>query len=193
MKHLLTILAIMTMGTTLTASTIKVDAKASSIKWEASKVVGSHHGTVALKEGELKTDKDKVTGGTFIIDMTTIVNEDQTGDLKAMLEKHLKSDDFFAVEKYPTSKIVLTKIVENTANNYTVTGDLTIREKTNPVTFDAIVTTNADGSRTITAQKFSIDRTKWDIIYGSGSFFKGLADKAINDSIYFEVTIVVPK
>ncbi len=190
-SYILTLLGILIMGTTSASPVlVKANAATSQIKWEASKITGSaHHGTVALKDGQLSIDNGKVSGGTFTINMQSILNEDLSGDMKASLEKHLKSDDFFAVDKYPVATLILTKITQKDGDNYSVTGQLTIREKTNPVSFDASVKTNSDGSSSITARRFSIDRTQWEIIYGSGSFFKGLADKAINNEVYFEVSI----
>ncbi len=194
---ILTALGLFIMGTTVNAATpgnIKVDAKSSNIKWEASKIVGSHHhGTVALKDGVLRLENNKVTGGTFTINMPSITNDDLTGDMKATLEKHLKSNDFFAVDSFPVSTFVFTNVEAKKDNNYTITGNLTIRDKTKAVSFDATVKTNADGSKIITTQRFSIDRTQWNIIYGSGSFFKELADKAISNDVYFEITIAIPK
>lgn len=194
-QQLLTLIALLIMGTTgmATGKNLQIDVQASSVKWFADKAIGSgHNGTVLLKEGQVLIDDGVITGGTFTIDMQSIQNDDLSGDMKATLEKHLKSDDFFSVEAYPVSTFVLTKIVPVVGHQYYVFGNLTIKNKTNAITFSGVVSDNADGSKTIKAQRFSIDRTLWDVIYGSGSFFKGLADKAINNDVYFEVSITVP-
>ncbi|MDI1305369.1 MAG: YceI family protein, partial [bacterium] len=99
------------------------------------------------------------------------------------LNGHLKSEDFFGTEKFPTSTLVFKKVVAKSANVYTVTGDLTIKGKTNSITFDLATTANS----ATTALK--IDRTKYDIKYGSGSFFDNLGDKAISDE--FELTVAL--
>ena len=107
--------------------------------------------------------------------MTTITNTDQEGEYKGKLEGHLKSDDFFGVETYPTATLIFTKVEASDKNAYTVTGDLTIKGKTNPITF----TISINGSKATASLK--VDRSKYDVKYGSTSFFEGLKDKAIYD------------
>ncbi|SHJ52116.1 YceI family protein [Pseudozobellia thermophila] len=153
----------------------EVKTDASTITWKAYKVTGSHTGTVNLKSGTLIFDGDKLTGGEFVADMTSLVSTDMSGEGKGKLEGHLKSDDFFGVEKHPTSKLVFTKVKATGKNAYEVTGDLTIKGITKPVTFDVSVY----GSKATANVK--IDRTKYDVKYGSGSFFENLGDKTIYD------------
>ena len=116
--------------------------------------------------------------------MTSIAVTDlQPGKGKEKLEGHLKNDDFFATDKHQSAKIDFKSIVSKSANVYTVTADLTIKGITKPVTFDISVTGNTAVSR------FKIDRTKYDIKYGSGSFFDNLGDNAISDE--FEVVATI--
>lgn len=165
----------------VSAQTKKVDAAKSNVEWLGKKVTGQHNGTVKLKEGALVFSGKKLTGGTFTVDMNSITVTDlKAGEGKEKLEGHLKSPDFFGTEKFPTSKLVFKKIADKGNGVYTVTADLTIKESTNPVTFDVTVKGN-----TATA-KVTIDRTKFDIKYGSGSFFDNLGDKAISDN--FDIT-----
>ena len=107
--------------------------------------------------------------------MTTLSNTDLEGEYKGKLEGHLKSDDFFGVEKYPTATLKFTKVKSVSKNAYKVTGDITIKGKTESITFDLSVY----GNKANAALK--IDRTKFDVRYGSTSFFDGLKDKAIYD------------
>lgn len=166
---------------TVSAQTKKVDAAKSKIEWVGKKVTGQHSGTVGLKEGALVFKGAKLTGGTFTVDMNSIAATDlKAGEGKEKLEGHLKSPDFFGTEKFPTAKLVIKKIADKGNGVYTVTADLTIKDKTLPNTFDITVKGNTATS------KLTIDRTKFDIKYGSGSFFDNLGDKAINDN--FEVT-----
>lgn len=167
----------------VTAQTKKVDAAKSSINWLAKKVTGQHNGTINLKDGALVFKGKKLVGGTFTADMTTINDLDLTGDYKGKLEGHLKSDDFFSVQKFPTSTLVFKTIGAKNKDIYTVTADLTIKGITNPVTFDITVTEN---SATTTLK---IDRTKYDIKYKSSNFFENLGDKAIYDE--FELTVAL--
>ncbi len=154
--------------------TVKVSE--STVTWKAYKVTGSHEGTISLKEGSLLFNGNKLTGGEFVIDMTTINTTDlEAGKGKEKLDGHLHSDDFFATSKNPTSTLVFTKVVPFNKNSYTVDGNLTIKGITKPVTFVVSVY----GSKANATLK--IDRTKFDIKYGSGSFFDNLGDKTIYD------------
>ena len=152
---------------------IKIES--SSVTWKGYKVTGSHKGSIALKEGQLTFKDEKLVGGEFVIDMSTIENTDMEGDYKAKLEGHLKSDDFFGVEKFPTASLVFKKVKSTGKNSYEVTADLTIKDNTNPVTFDISIYGNK------ATANIKIDRTKFDVRYGSTSFFDNLQDKAIYD------------
>ncbi len=168
------------------AQTKKVDASASEITWLGKKVTGEHSGTVELKSGELELKGNAITGGNFVVDMTSIKCTDLTdAEWNGKLVGHLKSDDFFGVETYPTAKLVITDKAAFSGNTATVTGDLTIKKATHPVTFDVV----KDGD-TYTAE-ITIDRSKYDVRYGSSSFFDGLGDKVIYDDFYLTVKLVV--
>jgi polyisoprenoid-binding protein YceI len=167
----------------VSAQTKKVDASASTINWVGKKVTGQHSGTVNLKDGALVFAGKKLTGGSFTVDMTSLTSTDLSGEYLGKLNGHLKSEDFFGTEKFPTSTLVFKKIGTKAKNVYTVTADLTIKGITKPVTFDIAVNGN-----TATAA-FNVDRTKYDIKYGSGSFFDNLGDKAISDE--FELAVAL--
>jgi len=170
------------LGTTVaTAQTKAIDAKKSTINWVGKKVTGEHSGTVNFQEGNLIFKSGKVAGGNFTVDMTSLTATDLTGDWKGKLDGHLKSEDFFGTEKYPTSTLVFKKIAAKGNGVYTVTADLTIKGITNPVTFDLAVKGNTAST------KLTIDRTKYGIKYNSKSFFDSIGDKAIYDD--FELTV----
>lgn len=152
-----------------------VKTEQSKVTWKAYKVTGSHAGTIKLKEGFLVFDGKKLTGGEFVVDMTTLVTTDDLGEMKPKLEGHLKSDDFFGVEAHPTSKLVFTKATSFNKNSYTVIGNLTIKGITKPITFVVSVF----GSKATATLK--VDRAKYNVKYNSGSFFKNLGDKTIYD------------
>lgn len=162
----------------------EVKVSESTITWKAYKVTGSHHGTIDLKEGALEFDGDKLVGGEFLVDMTTLVSTDMEGDGKGKLEGHLKSDDFFSVEKHETSKLVFTNVKSTGKNSYEVTGDLTIKGMTKPVTFDVSVY----GSKATATMK--VDRTNYDMKFRSGGFFENLGDKLIYDEFDLVVDLV---
>ncbi|WP_026705899.1 YceI family protein [Flavobacterium soli] len=172
-------------GTTVaTAQTKKVDVAKSKISWVGKKVTGSHEGTVSLKEGSLVFNGKKLTGGTFTVDMNSIqVTDLKAGQGKEKLEGHLKADDFFGTEKYPTAKLNFTKVAAKQNGLYTVTADLTLKGITKPITFDITV----NGNKATSALK--IDRTKYGIEYKSGSFFDSLGDAAISDEFDLAVEL----
>lgn len=167
----------------------KLDTQNSVIKWVGAKVVGKHNGTVKLKEGDVTFEKDMPSAGSFIIDLTTIHNEDLTNaEYNKKLVDHLKSEDFFNVGKFPTAEFKIKK-AEKKGKTVLVTGDLTIKGITKPVSFPAQVSKNKNGYSA--KGKFKINRLNWDIKYNSGKFFdpKALGDKMIYDDIEIEIDL----
>jgi polyisoprenoid-binding protein YceI len=154
----------------------------STITWKGKKILGSHYGSINLKEGSLVMTGDQITGGKFVIDMTSIVVEDLKGDSKAQLEGHLRSDDFFSVEKFTTSTLVI-KSGNKTPEGYYVNGDITIKGTTEPIAF----LLKMNGNTATAALK--IDRTKFNVRYGSGSFFSNLGDNTIYDDFELDITL----
>lgn len=153
----------------------EVNTDKSKVVWKGYKVTGSHEGTISIKSGAFVFEEDKLTGGEFVIDMATINSTDLEGEYKGKLDGHLKSDDFFGVENHPTASLVFTEVTASGKNSYNVTADLTIKGKTNPVSF----TISVYGNKATASLK--VDRTKYDVRYGSTSFFDNLKDKAIYD------------
>jgi polyisoprenoid-binding protein YceI len=177
-------IALLVVASTLTATAQdkKINTAKSKIAWVGKKVTGQHSGTVNFKDGALTYKSNKLTGGTFTIDMNSIAVTDlKAGEGKEKLEGHLKAEDFFGTDKFATSKLVFTSVKLKAANVYTVIANLTLKGITKPVTFDLAVAKNS------ATTSFNIDRTKYDIKYGSKSFFEGIGDKAIYDE--FEVTV----
>ncbi len=159
----------------------EVNIEKSNVTWKGYKVAGSHTGTITIKSGNLVFNDDNLTGGNFVIDMTTISVTDLEGEYKNKLEGHLKSDDFFGVAKFPTAALVFKNIKANGKNAYDVTGNITIKGKTESIDFDLSVYGNK------ATASLKIDRSKFDVRYGSTSFFDGLKDKAIYDD--FDIVV----
>jgi len=173
---LIAIVAIFTFSfTTVNAQQKEIKIANSKVIWKGYKVTGSHEGTINLKSGFLNFDANKLTGGEFVMDMTSLIVTDLGGEYKGKLEGHLKSDDFFGIENFPTASLVFNEVKSTGKNSYSVTGDLTIKGKTNPVAFSISIYGNK------ATASLKIDRTKYDVKYGSASFFDGLKDKAIYD------------
>lgn len=173
-------------GTPLTspddATALTLDAAASQAYWRGAKVAYDHIGTLNLASGTLHMAGGQLVGGTVSMDMTSIVDLDIDDPKKnADLVGHLKSPDFFDVDNHPTATLDLTSITPAEGNTYTVSGNLTIKGITHQITFPAEIVMGADG---ISAQaRFSFDRSKWDVRFGSGSFFEDLGDKLILDQV----------
>lgn len=182
------------------AATYKVSPESSTVNWTGKKVLvdSAHRGTIAVKTGEVEIKDNMISKGQFDLDMNSISNVDLAASPtdKGKLEGHLKSPDFFDVQKFPTAsfKITSTKALPTPKPGeatHEITGDLTIKGKTNSVSFPAVVSV-ADGKAEATAN-LKIDRTKWDVRYGSDKFFKGLGDKVIANDIDFNLKIVAKK
>ncbi len=166
----------------------EVNVSQSTVTWKGYKVTGSHEGKINLKSGFLMMESGKLTGGEFVVDMTSITNTDMTaGNGKEKLEGHLKSDDFFGVANHPTAKLVFTSVkpFDKNSKSYSVSGDLTIKGITKPVT---LVVSMFENKATATIK---VDRSKFDVRYGSGSFFDDLGDKAIYDEFDLVVDLAL--
>lgn len=188
MKTIKTILAAMILfaSVNLMAQKVEIDTEKSSIEWLGKKVTGEHSGTIAMKEGHVVMKGDQLSGGTFIIDMNSIVNTDiEDAEYKAKLEGHLKSDDFFGVEKFPSAKLEIKSSTPFKDNKATVTAHLTIKETTLPIEFEV------EKSESQMMATVIVDRSKYDVRYGSGSFFEGLGDKMIYDDFTLMVTLAL--
>lgn len=175
-----------------------VDTQASSLKWLARKVTGSHNGTVPLQSGSIQVTKGAITGGSIVANVAGLTVVDiPAGETNDKLSGHLKSDDFFGVAKHPTAAFKISSVSPLAgANagepNHMVVGDLTIKGATRPLAFPATITV-ASGKVDAVAKDVKIDRTQYDIRYGSGKFFQGLGDKAIYDEFTIDLHIVAKK
>lgn len=147
---------------TVAADTFKVDAAASVIDWRGFKKIGmgEHKGTIAITEGMIGTENNAVTSGNFTIDMNSIVCTDaeMPAEYNAKLIGHLKSDDFFNVEKFPSAKFAITSIA-----NDTISGNLTIRDVEKNIKFPAKI--NVNGNELSAEGSVVINRYDWNINY----------------------------
>jgi len=201
MKTLAITLALALIGSTTFANDgngdkYTVQTKTSTLNWVGKKVGGSHTGTIAIKEGTLTVANGKIETALVTIDMTTIRVTDEGMDdgTKGKLVGHLSSPDFFNVEEHTTAIFQLTSftaIQNSTVANYTVTGKLTIKGITHEITFPAIV--RMSEGRIEASANLTFDRSKWDVRYGSGSFFDNLGDKVIYDDVQIGFNFVATK
>jgi polyisoprenoid-binding protein YceI len=177
------------------AKSFTIDNESSSVKWLAKKVTGEHNGTVTIKSGAFQVEEGKIAAGEFALDMTSITVLDMPADdeYNVKLTGHLKSEDFFSVEKSPEAnfEIVSVEKIEGATEgqpNYNVKGNLTIKGISKAITFPATV--NMDENSVKANAEFELDRTEWDIKYGSGKFFPEIGDKMIYDNFTIMLDIV---
>ncbi|HEX5111226.1 MAG TPA: YceI family protein [Saprospiraceae bacterium] len=167
---------------------VKINSSASSIAWTAKKVTGQHTGTVMIKEGSLQVKKGVLTGGHITIDMTSIKNSDMSGEYAGKLEDHLKSDEFFSVTKFPVANLIILESKSMGNHQYHVKANVTIKGITQPVEFDT--TFKPEGKMYKADATITIDRTLFDVRYGSGKFYENLGDKTIYDNFDLVVSLV---
>ncbi|MEO8794899.1 MAG: YceI family protein [Daejeonella sp.] len=164
----------------------KVDTERSSIDWIGRKVTGEHSGKIEISSGELILAGNAIKGGSFVIDMTSLTSDNDR------LTGHLKTEDFFSVEKNPQSKFQITKVTAAGSGRINVSGDLTIKGITQPLSFPASV--KKQGNTVVAVAKgVKVNRAKYDIRYGSKSFFNDIGDKAIEDDFELSINLVAKK
>jgi len=164
---------------------LTADTDKTQLLWLGEKVTGQHTGTIKLQSGWLTWQDNKIVSGEFNIDMASL----KETEANERLEGHLKSDDFFGVEKFPIAKLVITGSTPFDKGTGVVTGTLTIKGVTNPIEFKAAIQKKDEG--TWFFANIDVDRTKYNIKYGSGAFFDNLGDKTIYDEFKIKVNLLV--
>ena len=174
-----------------------VDTASSVIEWKGEKPTGTHTGTIKVANGTFMANDSVVESGTFVIDMSSIEVTDLEGEEKANLEAHLKGTvegkegDFFNVTEFGEATFEVTGVTEEEGQAM-LQGNLTMKEETKNITFPVNISRNGE-SMEITSEEFTIDRTKWNVNYGSKSVFDGLGDKFINDDITLKINLKANK
>ena len=166
--------------------TYTVDTERSTIEWTAKKVGGGHVGTVKISEGSLIYNGKSLKSGSFLMNMSTITSDN------AKVTTHLKTDDFFSAEKNPTSKFEINKVTSAGVDRVNISGNLTIKGITQPITFPASVKKQGDIVVAV-AKGVKVDRTKYEIKFRSKSFFGDIGDKAIDDEFELSINLVAKK
>ncbi len=183
-----------TAGLRLEDRLYKVDTEKSVIEWVGRNPNTRHFGTLRLSEGSISIRDGSITG-SFTLDMQSIVNHSLAGDpLREVLEAHLASDDFFFVQRFPMARFTIQSghFVEEptlSAPNVRVMGDLELRGLKRDIAFDATLNNLADGAFVAEAH-FDIDRTQWEIIYGSSRYFEHLGMHLVFDLISIQLHIM---
>ncbi|MDX1762507.1 MAG: YceI family protein, partial [Christiangramia sp.] len=179
------------------AMEFSVDTAESVIEWVGEKPTGTHTGTIQVANGTFKANDSVIESGTFVIDMQSIEVTDLEGEEKANLEAHLKGTvegkegDFFNVQEFPKATFEVTGITEQEGQSM-LQGNLTIKEETKNIAFPVSISQDGEMIQ-ITSEEFTIDRTKWNVNYGSKSVFDGLGDKFINDDVTLKINLKAKK
>ena len=187
MKTLLIVSVLIIAGSASTlAQKEEIIPEKSRVEWTGKKMGRPHKGEVQIKSGYLEFNNDQIVGGEVIMDMTTLSNTDiADAGSNQRLVGHLKSDDFFGVENFPVSSFVVTKATKFEEGKASISGKITIKGKTEDLSFDAVKNGDAYSAR------IEIDRSKFEVRYGSGSFFDNLGDNVIDDIFVLDVSLTL--
>jgi len=180
-------LTTVTAGSAAAQEKFTANREKTTLSWLGEKVIGQHTGTIDIKYGHLTWIDNRIVSGEFVIDMTSIESDENLDKLVG----HLKSEDFFGVEDHPESKLVITDSTPFDKGTGILKGSLTIKNITHPVEFRATVQKVEDGKWFYA--NIVIDRSKYNVRYGSGSFFDNLGDKTIYDEFKLKVNLFVGK
>ena len=181
---IISLLMLMIPASLISQTSRLIDVENSKIKWIGEELSGkNHYGSLKFKNGNLQLDNGKIISGNFTVDMNTINVEDLQGGSKQRLEGHLRSDDFFSVEKFSEAifEINSSAVVNEDGANQVLSGNLTIKGITHPAKLEI------DNNW---AAKLVFDRSKYDVRFRSGNFFQNLGDKLIYDEIVISANIV---
>lgn len=188
MKKIFFISTILLIGSTVIGQSYKVVTDKSTVQWEGKRINKKHTGSIGLKQGSFEIVDSKFVSGKFVIDMDVMTDESHPDPNEpGRLIGHLKSDDFFDVEKYPEAILLISDSEKFDKGKAKVNGKLTIKGRTHPITF-IVVQKGA-----IFTSSLVFDRSLYDVRYQSGKFFDNLGDKTIMDEIEIDVSLLAEK
>ncbi len=177
---------------TQTLTNLKVNTLKSTLNWTGNKVIGKHFGNIALKSAILTLEGNAIKSGAFEIDMNSLTSADlEDKTYNEMLVGHLKSADFFNTVEFPTASFNIGSVVTKTDTKVNIKGILIIKGISNEIEFSALIENNEETF--VASAKIIVDRTKFDIKYGSGNFFSNLGDKMIKDEFEIDLVLIANK
>ncbi|MCI9844519.1 YceI family protein [Flavobacterium pectinovorum] len=167
----------------------QIQQASSTVNWTGKKILGLHTGSINIANGSIEITDNTVTGGEIVIDMTSITITD-IADKNTHDEflGHLQNDDFFSVDKFKTAQLTITGSSKIETNKFKIDGNLHIKDITHPVSFIATVEVFTDFLHSL--GEIVIDRTLYNIRYGSGKFIDNLGDKLIYDDFVLQFKLV---
>jgi|LakMenE01Jun11ns_1017448.scaffolds.fasta_scaffold9959683_27 hypothetical protein len=171
--------------TAIIGEALELNPSRSSIRWygtNGSPVIAEHSGGIKVKKGKVIVNTaGEITAAELIMDMTSITNDNLSGELQSKIVQHLKSPDFFDVKKYPEATFKSTQVQKISDKKYQLIGQLTIKNTKKNTNITGFYAT--DGFNYSFKGNFIFDRTDFDVKYGSGKFFSNLGDKLISDTV----------
>jgi polyisoprenoid-binding protein YceI len=186
------------------ATTYTVNTENSNLEWLGTKPTGEHFGKVMLKDGSLEMKDGNIVGGNFTVDLSTIsVDDIEDEEMNMKLKGHLLSSDFFDVDSFPTASFEITSVeaIENfdgeleegqEVPTHKITGNLTMKDVTKSITFHSAVNIT-ENEISASSPQFLLDRTEWNVQYGSKKLFPDLKDKFIHDEMGLKINLVASK
>lgn len=173
----------------------QVHVEKSIIEWTGRNLTGAHSGTIRLSEGEIEVAGGLPLCGKFTLDMQSIRNADlEDSEMHQLLLTHLMSEDFFEVHTFPTAEFRLSKFTPmqdaKPGNpNFEIVGELEMKGVSHGIAFPAILAPTPDGLLAADAH-LDIDRTRWNVVYGSGKFYAKLGKHLVHDEISISLKLV---
>jgi len=170
----------------------QIQKSSSTVNWTGKKVLGLHTGSINVSGGDIDLENNKINGGEIVVDMNSIIITDiENPKTNQDFKNHLFNEDFFAVDKFPTSVLVINDGVSKGNDQYQLSGVLTIKDISHPVSFPAKVEVVTDTLHSL--GELVIDRTLYNIRYGSGKFIDNLGDKLIYDDFVLQFKLVAQR
>lgn len=171
-----------------------LDTAQSNLVWIGRNLMNRHWGHVPLSSGHVEFRNGMPSSGEAVLDMRRITCADLAGDaLHDVLIHHLESDDFFDVARFPEARFRFDRAeicsTKAGCRNLRLLGELTLRGITKPLVIEAAAGLTTEGKAALQAA-FTIDRTEWGVLYGSGKFFRKLAGHLVNDEVEIQLRII---
>ncbi len=167
----------------------QIQQASSTVNWTGKKVLGLHTGSINIANGFIEITDNTIVGGEIQIDMTSIVITDiEDKKMHDDFLAHLKNDDFFSVDKFKTAKLTITGSSKIEINKFKIDGNLTIKDISHPISFISSIEIFTDTLHSL--GEVVIDRTLYNIRYGSGKFIDNLGDKLIYDDFVLQFKLV---
>jgi len=177
--------------TTKEGNQYTLDTLNSKVEWKGYKVFKSestsHFGTIKFESGDVTVKEGKLESGKFVADMNSLTSEDLKNDADQLgkLNGHLKSGDFFEVEKFPTASFEITKVTPTTEGDYNtlLDGNLTIKGISKPVQFKANVSVK-NGEVSVATEPKDIKREEFGV-----KFQAPAANGVIKDEVTLQINV----